>query len=332
MAEAGVYPLERMRAVHRNYQRGGRHALALRLLHAAYDGARVRPAATRADRLRRPQPGDRQRVRRGAPGVVPQRADLLRPRSCRTAPSGLFRERSCTAASSASAPRRSLQFAAHAAGASSPWSPQKRHLPQARMSSRRCSTRPRDADAVVIGASAGGVEALLQSARGAAGRASRRRCSSCCTCRAGRPSGWPRCSAGAARCRCARRWTSSRSSRARLVRAARLPPAGRARPHASRCRCDPPVHYSRPAIDAAVRVGRARLRRAPARHRADRRQRRRRRRPGGDARRAAGMPWCRTRRSRGAAMPQAALALRRRRRSAVARRDRAGALRAAGRS
>ncbi len=41
--------------------------------------ARVRPVAVRQRACSRPQPGDRQRVRRNAAGVVPQRADLLQP-------------------------------------------------------------------------------------------------------------------------------------------------------------------------------------------------------------------------------------------------------------
>ena len=48
---------------------------------AAYGGAVFDRRLQDADRLLRPQPGHRQRVLRGASGLVPQRADLLRPRA-----------------------------------------------------------------------------------------------------------------------------------------------------------------------------------------------------------------------------------------------------------
>ena len=69
---------------------------------AAYGRAVFDKSLQAAHRLLRPQPGDRQRVRRGAAGLVPQRADLLQPRAAgprarpvprRAVPQGLPRHR-----------------------------------------------------------------------------------------------------------------------------------------------------------------------------------------------------------------------------------------------
>ncbi len=109
-------PARAHRAVQPQLPARRRHAARCRTTTpAAYARRAVRPRAAAAHRLRRSQPGHRQRVLRGPPGVVPQRADLLQPRSCRTAPSGcsatsLVR----AAASSAWAATESLQFSAHA--------------------------------------------------------------------------------------------------------------------------------------------------------------------------------------------------------------------------
>ena len=90
------------RRLHREPSPVRRALVALRLLHRRLRPRGVRQVAEAAHRLLRPQPRHRQRVRRGAAGLVPQRAHLLQPRAAgprarpvprRALPQGLSRPR-----------------------------------------------------------------------------------------------------------------------------------------------------------------------------------------------------------------------------------------------
>ena len=80
----------------------GATLVAVRLLHRGLRPRRLRQVPEAAHRLLRPQPGDRQRLRRGAARLLPQRAHLLQPRAAgsrdrpvprRAVPQGLSRAR-----------------------------------------------------------------------------------------------------------------------------------------------------------------------------------------------------------------------------------------------
>ena len=73
-----------------NHRESGGKILAVRLLHRGLRRGDFRQDPQGAHRILRPQPGDRQRVRGGAAGLVPQRAHLFQPRRCRSAPSRCF--------------------------------------------------------------------------------------------------------------------------------------------------------------------------------------------------------------------------------------------------
>jgi len=79
MAEAGTYGIDRIAQFSRNYLQAGGHGSLSDYYTTGYDGAvfdrRLRKGMVFADHSH----GHRPRVLRGAPGVVPQRADLLQP-------------------------------------------------------------------------------------------------------------------------------------------------------------------------------------------------------------------------------------------------------------
>ena len=125
------------------------------------------------------------------------------------------------------------------------------------------ATPDRPVDAIALGASAGGVEALMALlAALPAGCAPRS--SSCCTCRAAVTACWWRSSRRAAPCRCGRPGTRSPSAAGMVYFA---PPDYHllldATAPRSRLSVDEPVHHSRPSIDvlfeSAAEVYRERL-------------------------------------------------------------------------
>ena len=73
--------LERIARFTENHRLAGGDGSLSELLHGGLRPARCSTALREHDRVLRPQPRDRQRVRRGAARVVPQRAHLLRPRA-----------------------------------------------------------------------------------------------------------------------------------------------------------------------------------------------------------------------------------------------------------
>ena len=225
-------PLDRIAGFTENHQRVGRRAARSPTTtrrptaRAVFD-----QRAAQAHRLLRPQPGDRQRVRRGAAGLLPQRADLLQPRAAgprarpvprRAVPQGLPRPRRQGVAALLGARRRASTSSSR---------DERIYQKRTRAMSARSTLARRASMRSSIGASAGGVEALLGAAAGAAGRAARRRSSSCCTCRASARACWPSIFAPQLRAAGARgaRTRSRCAPGTRLLRAAGLPPAGRAR-------------------------------------------------------------------------------------------------------
>ncbi len=86
-AESGVYPLDRVAAFSDNYRlAGGRLSLSEYYTAAYQSVGGVRPVAPQARGLLGSQPGDRQRVRRGAGRHLSQRAHLLRSRAAKSRP------------------------------------------------------------------------------------------------------------------------------------------------------------------------------------------------------------------------------------------------------
>ncbi len=83
-AEAGIYDVDRFSRFSENYLAAGGKGSLSDYYTARYASGVARPAPQEVDPLLRPQPGDRQRVRRGPPGLLPQRAHLLRPRAAGT--------------------------------------------------------------------------------------------------------------------------------------------------------------------------------------------------------------------------------------------------------
>ena len=244
--------------------------------YTAHYGARgVRQVAARQHRVLRSQPGDRQRLRRGAAGLVPQRADLLRPRAAgsrgrpvsrRAVPQGLPRLGS----------KESLRFSSHArrvhrVRAEPSGSSRRRTAGDGR--DARCSGR---VDAVVD-------RRLGRRRRGAVGCCCRR-CRPTCA-RAGLRGAAPAAraaeparralSAALCRRRCARRGQGAGRAGHGVLRAARLPPAVERGPSLA-LSVDEPVNFSRPSIDVLFESAADVYRRPPPRRRSHRRQPRRR--------------------------------------------------------
>ena len=79
-AEAGVYELDRIAGFTENHRRSGARSSLSDYYTAAYGRAVFDKSLKKRDRLLRSQPRHRQRVRGGSAHLLPQRADLLRPR------------------------------------------------------------------------------------------------------------------------------------------------------------------------------------------------------------------------------------------------------------
>ena len=113
-AAAGVYDMDRVAQFSRNHQRRAAGARSRTTTPPTYGAVAFAKEPAPARGLLRPQPGDRQRLRRGAAGVVPERAHLLRARAAGPRASGCFAIRSATVASWAWARKESLISSAHA--------------------------------------------------------------------------------------------------------------------------------------------------------------------------------------------------------------------------
>ena len=83
-AETGIYPLDRHGGFQPELSGRGRQTLALRLLPCGLWRGEVFAGPQVAGRVRRSQPRHRRSVPRSTSRIVPQRADLFRPRACRT--------------------------------------------------------------------------------------------------------------------------------------------------------------------------------------------------------------------------------------------------------
>ena len=122
---------------------------------------------------------------------LPQRDDLFQQASCRTACSACSTSRCATAASSALGSKESIDFSAYA-DALRAAGQARAHVPRSWANdaapAHAASWPARGIEAVVIGASAGGVDALLALLPRPAAPATRCRWSPCCTCRSDRES------------------------------------------------------------------------------------------------------------------------------------------------
>ena len=177
---------------------------------------------------------------------------------------GLFRDALCRKGFLGLGAKESLRFSSHA-DAFDDGRRDGSHLPEAgRADDAACELACGDVEAVVIGASAGGVEALctLLPALPAALRGAR--CFIVLHLPRERPSLLaeifaPQCAAAG---RARPQDKEPVAGRHGLLRAARLPSAGRSRTDQLALSADEPVHFSRPVDRRAVRVGGRRVRRA----------------------------------------------------------------------
>ena len=104
-AEAGMYPIDRIAGFTMNHRESGARSSLSDYYTAGLWPRDFRQDAARAYRLLGPQPRHRQRLRRGATRLLPQRAHLFQPRACRTARSSCSAIRCAATAFSASARR-----------------------------------------------------------------------------------------------------------------------------------------------------------------------------------------------------------------------------------
>ena len=236
-AEAGVYAIDRIAGFTENHRRSGARRSLSDYYTAAYGRAVFDKSLRSAHRVLRSQPRHRQRVRRGAAGLLPQRAHLLRSRDLQDRALGLFRDALCRKgflglgskeiAALLDARRRLRRVR-----------PRGAHLPASEAAHDDVADRcARPIDAVVDRRLGRRRRGAVRAAAGAARADRALPSSSCCICRASGRACWP--SSSRPKCALPVREAEDKepvAARHRLLRAARLSPAGRRRPARSRCR------------------------------------------------------------------------------------------------